>query len=64
MTIYKISYVVPDQNHPGGIINLDHHPELGEILTIGNVQYRVRETIELIPPQGKFRYLHVTCEIV
>jgi hypothetical protein len=64
MAIYKISYVVPDKTHPGGIINLKHHPKLGEIITIGNVKYRVREVIELIPPQGKFHYLHVTCTIV
>ncbi len=63
MTIYKISYVVIDQDHPGGIINLDHHPSRGEMLKIGNVTYEVQEIIELMPPQGGFHYLHLTCKI-
>ncbi|MEA2008220.1 MAG: hypothetical protein U9O54_03790 [Chloroflexota bacterium] len=62
MPTYKISYVVPDKKHPGGIINLDYCPVRGETLVIGDVTYTVREVIELMPPQGLFHYLHVTCE--
>jgi len=61
---YKISYVVLDKDHPGGIINLESPPSRGELLVIGNVTYEVREVIELMPPQGGFHYLHLTCEIV
>ena len=63
MITYKISYVVRGKNHPGGIINLDHRPSRGELLVIGNVAYKVREVIDLVPPQGGFHYLHITCEI-
>ena len=62
MPTYKISYVVSDKKHPGGIINLDYCPTSGETLVIGDVTYIVREVIELMPPQGSFHYLHITCE--
>ena len=61
---YKISYIVLGKDHPGGIINLEYPPARGEMLEIGNVTYKVREVIELLPPQGGFHYLHLTCEIV
>mgnify|MGYP006292969845 CR=1 FL=1 len=63
MTTYKISYVVQDKDHPGGIINLDYCPTRGELITIGNVTYEVREVIALMPPQEGFHYLHLTCRI-
>lgn len=63
MPTYKISYVVPDKKHPGGIINLDYRPNWGDTLDIGDTTYVVREVIELMPPQGSFHYLHVTCDI-
>ncbi len=64
MTTYKISYFVPNSNHPGGIVNLETRPKKGGLIKIGGTQYHVQEVIELIPPKGKFHYLHVTCNPV
>lgn len=64
MTTYKISYFIPNSEHPGGIINLDYRPQQGKVMDIGGKRYRVQEVIELMPPQGDFQYLHVTCTMV
>ena len=64
MAIYKISYVVTGSDHPGGIVNLDKLPEVGETINVGNVDLMVHEIFELIPPRGDFYYMHATCEVV
>ncbi len=64
MAIYKVSYVVTKSNHPGGIVNLDKQPEVGEIINMGTFDLEVIEIFELIPPRGDFYYLHATCKIV
>ena len=64
MAIYKISYFIPDSEHPGGIVNLDYRPQKGKIMDIGEKKYQVQEVIELMPPQGDFHYLHVTCQLL
>ncbi len=64
MAVYKISYVVTEGTHPGGIINLDHKPEIGDILTMGDQQFEIVELVELIPPRGEFYYLHATCKAI
>jgi len=64
MAIYKVSYVVTNSNHPGGIINLDAQPEVGEIIHAGKVDLEVIEIFELIPPRGDFYYFHATCELL
>jgi len=51
-------------NHPGGIVNLDAQPEVGEFIHVGNFDLEVIEIFELIPPGGNFYYMHATCEIV
>ena len=44
--IYKVSFVVPDDDtHPGGIHNLDHHPAVGEKLVVGNQHFEITEVL-------------------
>ena len=61
MAIYKVSVVVVDSNHPGAIINLDTYPKPGTTIKIGEEEFLVVETLELMPPREDFYYLHVTC---
>lgn len=63
MAIWKVSYVVKGSDQPGGIVNLDHAPEVGERLEIGGKKFEILEAMELIPPRGAFHYVHVTCQI-
>lgn len=62
--IYKVSFVVLDDAHPGGIQNLDHQPEVGEELAFGKQRFQVVEVTELLPPYGNYSYLHVTCRLL
>lgn len=64
MAIYKVSYVVKGSNHPGGIINKDKPPKIGEKFRVGDVLFEILEVVELMPPRGDFYYLHATCEKV
>ena len=64
MAVWKVSYVVRGSTLAGGIINLDHAPEPGEILKIGKDEFEVLEALELIPPRGEFHYIHATCKIL
>jgi len=61
MTVYKVSIVVADGSHPGAILNLGQKPKAGETITINSHIFIIQEVIELMPPRGKFRYLHLTC---
>ena len=61
MTVYKVSIVVADGSHPGAILNLDRRPTVGETININGSLFLIQEVIELMPPRGKFRYLHLTC---
>lgn len=62
--IYKVSFVVLDDAHPGGIQNLDHQPAVGEELVAGNSHFEIIEVTELIPPYGNYTYLHATCRLI
>jgi len=64
MAIWKVSYVVKSSELPGGIINLDHTPEPGEILQIGDTHLEILEAFELIPARGDFHYIHATCKVI
>ena len=64
MYTYKISYVVKGSDHPGGIINLDYHPQIGDEIRFGGILLEVIEVEELMPPRGGFFYLHTTCNFV
>jgi hypothetical protein len=58
--IYKVSYVVSGEAHPGAILNTGRRPKKGDLVTLGTRPYQVVEVIDLIPPRGEFRYLHAT----
>ena len=62
--IYKVSFVVLDSTHPGGIQNLDHHPAVGEELVAGSRRFEIIEVTELLPPFGNYSYLHATCRLL
>jgi len=64
MPVYKVSYVVKGEEHPGGIANLDRRPVEGEFLHIGDLILEVLEVVELMPPRGDFYYIHATCKMV
>ena len=64
MATYKISYVVKGADHPGGIVNKDSPPVIGETFRVGEIRLKVLEVVELMPPRGEFYYLHATCEKV
>ena len=64
MAVWKVSYVVRGSDQAGGIINLNHAPETGEVLQVGENRLEILEALELIPPRGDFHYVHVTCQIV
>jgi hypothetical protein len=63
MAIWKVSYVIQRSQKVGGIINLNHQPEVGELITIGDLKIEITEAVELIPPRGEFHYIHATCVI-
>jgi hypothetical protein len=64
MAIYKVSYVVKNKSHPGGIINLDSMPNVGDVIQFGGILLEVLEIVELMPARGDFNYLHATCNII
>jgi hypothetical protein len=61
MAIYKVSYVIVGNDHPGTILNQDNMPSRGDIVKLGNEMFEIVEVMELVPPRGEFRYIHVTC---
>ena len=60
--IYKVSYVVSGEEHPGAILNTESRPEKGDQVTLGSKKFTVVEVIDLIPPKGEFHYLHATLQ--
>lgn len=46
MIVYKVSIVV----------------EVGKTIQINGNIFTITEIIELTPPRGNFRYLHLTCQ--
>ncbi len=61
MTIYKVSYVIIGNDHPGMILNQEKMPQRGERVVLNNATFEVVEVLELVPPRGEFHYIHVTC---
>ena len=59
-TIYKVSYVVAGEQHPGAILNTEARPGRGDHVRLGAREFVVEEVIDLIPPRGDFHYLHAT----
>jgi hypothetical protein len=64
MAVWKVSYVVKGSAQAGGIVNLNHAPEPGEVIKIGSDHFEVIEALELIPPRGEFHYIHATCKVI
>jgi hypothetical protein len=62
--IYKVSFVVLNNAHPGGIQNLDHRPAVGDELVAGSQRFEIVEVTELLPPYGDYAYLHATCRML
>jgi hypothetical protein len=63
MAVFKVSYVVKGSDHPGGIVNLDYQPKIGEKIIFGDILLEVLEIVELMPPRGDFYYIHATCKM-
>ena len=64
MAVWKVSYVVKGSEQPGGIVNLNHAPEPGEVFQVGDIQLEIIEALELIPSKGDFHYIHATCRLL
>jgi hypothetical protein len=62
--VYKVSYIVQGQKHPGTIRNETEYPQVGNIVTIGKHSFEILEVLELVPPRQDFAYLHVTCRML
>jgi hypothetical protein len=58
--IYKVSYVVIGEEHPGAILNTEKEPRVGDAVRIGDRDFHVVEVQELIPPHGDFHFLHAS----
>lgn len=62
--IYKISYVVRGENHPGAIVAEVEKPRVGDKVTLGDRVFQIVEVVDLLPARGDFNFLHVTVEAV
>lgn len=62
MPIYKVSYVVSGEPHPGSISNQSRRPKVKEQVRLGSDLFEITEVFDLVPPRGDFRYIHVTCK--
>ncbi len=62
--VCKLSIVIPSGEHAGAIIDTPAMPNVGDRLAVGNVTVEVVEVMELLPPRGDFRFVHVTGRIV
>ena len=58
--IYKVSYVVSGEDHPGAILNSETSPHQGDVISLGSNDFEIIEVIDLVPPRGDFHYLHAT----
>ncbi len=58
--VYKVSYVVAGEEHPGAILNADQPPRVGDQVTLGNRRFVILEVVDLLPARGDFRFLHAT----
>jgi len=58
--IYKVSYVVIGESHPGAILNTDRKPTVGDHITLGGREFILVEIVDLMPARGEFHFLHAT----
>jgi hypothetical protein len=61
---YKVSFVVEGGRFPGGIINCDQEPMVGDEVTLDDHVFTITEVMELMPPSGDFGFFHATCRYV
>lgn len=62
--VYKVSYVVEGGTHPGGIINTDVEPKVGDVVNFDGRNFEITEIDELMPASDDFGFLHATCRVV
>ncbi|HKZ54240.1 MAG TPA: hypothetical protein VJ123_02085 [Anaerolineales bacterium] len=62
--IYKVSYVIPGEDHPGAIVNTEEKPTVGDQIQLGDRQFVIVELIDLMPARGEFHFLHATLKPV
>ena len=62
--VYKVSYVVATGDHPGAISNTTERPQVGNRVRLGAEEFEIVEVLDLLPPHGDFRFLHVTCRLL
>ena len=58
--VYKVSYVVTGEDHPGAILNADTQPQVGDHVRLGEREFVVVEIVDLMPARGDFHFLHAT----
>lgn len=58
--VYKVSYVVTGEDHPGAIMNADQQPNVGDHIRLGDREFVVVEIVDLMPARGDFHFLHAT----
>jgi hypothetical protein len=58
--VYKVSYVVTGEEHPGAILNIDQQPKVGDHVHLGEREFVVVEIVDLMPARGDFHFLHAT----
>jgi hypothetical protein len=61
VTVFKLSIVVPGRRDIGGILNLEKEPKAGDLVLLGQEEYKIADLVELMPPRGNFVYLHAVC---
>lgn len=61
--VYKVSYVVLGESHPGAILNADQPPKVGDSVKLGTRKFVVVEVLDLIPSRGDFHFLHATLRV-
>ncbi len=64
MGIYKISYIVMEQEHPGVILNANERPQEGDWVKIGADFFEVYDVIDVSPPQGEFHHVQAKCRTI
>lgn len=66
--IYRVSYMIKGletgKKRPGIVRDEGKPPRVGDKLQLGVNLCEVVEVTELIPPQGDFSFLHVTCQVL
>lgn len=60
--IYKVSVVIKGRRDIGEIQNLDHKPEVGDTVVLGQEKYRIVNIVELMPSWKNSIYLQATCK--